>query len=586
VIFLQPLLLALGVLIGIPFIIHLLGERKHQTLSFSSLKFLREIEQDSLQKLQLRQWLILLSRALWIGMLVLALAQPFISKGSGYLEPGILVIDKSYSTRIDKNFLNIEKSLIENFPRWDIITYNERTISDSLGTELSENIETNKRIAPNIILFSDFQQNEQNKEIIEIIGSQSKKFHGLSLKKNKENLAISKLHLIEENNNPNDMKKLEIHLSQNDQTLISPAVYINLNGTQVGRAAINKDGYGYFYFSVPDNDNIPCIVTCPDDEYPEDNTRYLVIKNKVQIKILCVNDNTESGYHIKALRAMEQIALTVITPQKLTSVDLNDFDMIWFSNLYALNPAMMKEIMTYAHDNPLLVTCGSNITYPTGWEAISGDLRQVKNENAFFRVENIPGIALNEDLLIKQYYQSSKQYKQIIWELATGDPLLTEVENNIYLLLSPFHFEWNEMGLSPYFTRVISRLIEKVLDVQELSYETGETIPIKELFSKVITPTGEQHQINGEFKNTMTPGFYSIESANSKTVVAVNIPENECVQTELKDNNITMLEWDEKTISNIEEQIKGRNSQTIFYILALLFIIFEMALLQKGERTK
>ncbi len=115
-IFLQPLLLALGVLIGVPFIIHLLGERKYQALSFSSLKFLREIEHDSLQKLQLRQWLILLSRALWISMLVLALAQPFLSKGGGSLEPGILILDKSFSTRIDKNFLSGEKTLKEISP--------------------------------------------------------------------------------------------------------------------------------------------------------------------------------------------------------------------------------------------------------------------------------------------------------------------------------------------------------------------------------------------------------------------------------------------------------------------------------------
>jgi len=47
-----------------------------------------------------------------------------------------------------------------------------------------------------------------------------------------------------------------------------------------------------------------------------------------------------------------------------------------------------------------------------------------------------------------------------------------------------------------------------------------------------------------------------------------------------------MLKWEGENIADIEKQIKGRNSQTLFYILSLLFIIFEMLLLRKGERTK
>jgi len=63
------------------------------------------------------------------------------------------------------------------------------------------------------------------------------------------------------------------------------------------------------------------------------------------------------------------------------------------------------------------------------------------------------------------------------------------------------------MGLSPYFTRAISGLIAKMLDVQELSYDIGETIPIKEPFSAVIAPTGENYQVKDEFTHTGTPGF-------------------------------------------------------------------------------
>jgi len=583
VIFLQPLLLALGVLIGVPFIIHLLGERKYQALSFSSLKFLREIEHDSLQKLQLRQWLILALRALWISMLVFTLAQPFFSSSRGSLEPGILIADESFSTRIDKKFQSAEEYLKENFPRWDIVGYNERTNLDSLRELIRLNIKNNRHENPNIIFLSDFQENEQNNEII---GSFTNRAYGLRAIKAKQNFAISHLRLIDKNNSSRDMKSIEVQLSQNEQTLISPAVFVNLNGQIVGRANVDEWGYGYFHFSVPDEDHISCVVSCSEDEYPEDNKRYLVIRNRQRSNILCIDEKSEGNYHVKALRAMEQVKLTEITPDKLLSVNLDHYDMLWFSNIYSLNSNMIKAIQVFSEDKPVMVTAGKTIAHPNAWEGIVGDLNLVKDESAYYRVKDIPKIEAGTDFRVKRYYHTSHPTKNIMWELASGDPLLMKMENNIYLLLSPFHFDWNEMGLSPYFTRAISGLIEQMLDVEDLSYVTGETINIKEPFSTVTSPAGEKYQVNDIFVHTNNPGFYTIENSGGRKTVAVNIPESEYVQTQLKAKNIKILEWNGEDTADIERQIKGRNSQTIFYILALLFIIFEMMLLRKGERTK
>ncbi len=585
-IFLQPLLLTLGVLIGIPFIIHLLGERKYQALSFSSLKFLREIEHDSLQKLQLRQWLVLVSRALWISMLVFTLAQPFFPKGRSSLEPGIMITDKSFSTRIDEKFRVAEESLKKKFPRWDIVAYNKRTNLDSLREQIHQNIKKNKRENPNIIFLSDFQRNEQNKKVIKIIGSFTNRAYGLRVIKVKQNFAISHLRLIDENNNSRDMKSIEVQLLHNEQTLISPAVFVNLNGQKVGRANVDKKGYGYFHFSVPDEDHISCVVSCFEDEYPEDNKRYLVIRNQQRSNILCIDEKSEGNYHIKALRAMEQVKLTEITPEKLLSVNLDQYDMLWFSNIYSVNQNMIKAIRTFAEEKPVIVTAGKMIDHPNGWESIVGDLKSVMDESAYYRVKNIPGVEAGTDFRIKRYYHTSHHAGNILWELASNDPLLMETENNIYLLLSPFHFDWNEMGLSPYFTRAISELIEHMLNIEDLSCETGETISIKEPFSKVTTPTGEKYQVNDIFTHTNSPGFYAIENSSGRKTVAVNIPESEYVQAQLKIENIKILEWNGEDTADIERQIKGRNSQTLFYILALLFIIFEMMLLRKGERTK
>ncbi|MEA3391588.1 MAG: hypothetical protein U9Q91_01270, partial [Candidatus Marinimicrobia bacterium] len=497
-----------------------------------------------------------------------------------------MIIDKSFSTRLDEKFRVAEESLKKKFPRWDIVAYNERTNLDSLREQVHQNIEKNKRENPNIIFLSDFQRNEQNKEVIKITGSFTNRAYGLRVIKIKQNFAISHLRLIDENNNSRDMKSIEVQLSQNEQTLISPAVFVNLNGRKVGRANTNKKGYGYFHFSVPNEDHISCVASCSEDEYPEDNKRYLIIRNQQRSNILCINEKSEGNYHIKALRAMEQVKLTEITPEKLLSVNLNQYDMLWFSNTYSVTQNIIKATQIFAEEKPVIVTAGKMIDHPNGWENIVGDLKSVTDESAYYRVKNILGVEAGTDFRIKRYYHTSHHVENILWELASNDPLLMETENNIYLLLSPFHFDWNEMGLSPYFTRAISELIEYMLNIEDLSYETGETIFIKEPFSKVTTPTGEKYQVNDIFTHTNNPGFYAIENSSGRKTVAVNIPESEYVQAQLKTENIKILEWNGKDTADIERQIKGRNSQTLFYILALLFIIFEMMLLRKGERTK
>ncbi|MCF7832015.1 MAG: BatA domain-containing protein [Candidatus Marinimicrobia bacterium] len=573
-------------LIGVPIIIHLLGERKYQAISFSSLKFLREIERDSLQKLHLRQLLVLLARALWIALLVLAIAQPFFSSAGGSLEPGIILIDKSFSTSIDVNYTNKEKDLIENLPRWDNITYDEKSNSDSLREQILTNIENNKRENPNIILLSDFQENRQNRQIIDFIKTLTTRAYGLPLVKEKENFALSNIRVMNENSDSRDMKNIEVQLSKNVKAITQPSIHIKINGKQAGRTSLNEKGYGDFHFSTPENDYIPCIATCSDDEYPEDNVRYLVIRNRQKTKILCINEEKEANYHLKALRAMEQVDITEIRPEKLLSINLDQYDMLWFSNLYPISLNAMKAISIFARDNPILIVAGQKTDQPSGWESVVGNLTPVKDESGFYRVKDIYRTEGSADFHIKRFYRTSLKPEKILWELASNDPLLMEADKNIYLLLSPFHFDWNEMGLSPYFTRVIGDLIIRLCENEELLYETGDIISIKEPFSKVLTPTGEQYQIKDIFSHTNTPGFYAVESAGRRKIIAVNIPADESVQDQIKTEDIKILEWNGRDIADIEKQIKGRNTQTFFYILALLFFILEMLLLRKGERTK
>lgn len=74
--FLNPLMfLGLG-LIVVPLIIHLFNLRKARKVSFSSLMFVRQIEETEIRKLKLKELILLLIRILLITFLVLSFANP------------------------------------------------------------------------------------------------------------------------------------------------------------------------------------------------------------------------------------------------------------------------------------------------------------------------------------------------------------------------------------------------------------------------------------------------------------------------------------------------------------------------------
>lgn len=74
--FLNPLALLGLAAASIPLIVHLFNFRRPRQVDFSSLAFLKELEQRTMQRMKLKQWLLLLLRTLAIACMVLAFARP------------------------------------------------------------------------------------------------------------------------------------------------------------------------------------------------------------------------------------------------------------------------------------------------------------------------------------------------------------------------------------------------------------------------------------------------------------------------------------------------------------------------------
>src|SRR6516162_5579360 len=102
--FLQPLILTALPLIALPIIIHLINQRRYQTIRWAAMIFLLAANRMSRGYAKLRQLLILLFRMLAIGGLIFAVSRPLVSGWLGRVAGGrpdttIILLDRSPSMR-------------------------------------------------------------------------------------------------------------------------------------------------------------------------------------------------------------------------------------------------------------------------------------------------------------------------------------------------------------------------------------------------------------------------------------------------------------------------------------------------------
>ncbi|MCY2983565.1 MAG: BatA domain-containing protein [Planctomycetota bacterium] len=100
--FIQPWMLVALPLVAVPIIIHLVNQRRFQTVPWAAMMFLMQASRMSAGYTKLRQWLILLMRALAVACLIFFTSRPLASGligllGSRSSEVAIVLLDRSPS---------------------------------------------------------------------------------------------------------------------------------------------------------------------------------------------------------------------------------------------------------------------------------------------------------------------------------------------------------------------------------------------------------------------------------------------------------------------------------------------------------
>ena len=596
--FLQPLFLIFTSLAAIPIIIHLISERRYKKYYFSSIKFLKEIHSGSIKKMKLRQLLILLFRVLWIVALILAFSQPFWKKfkfGNSSLENGILIVDNSFSMNIDDQLKNKIKILENNFPKWKLIKIdNENFSTDSVKNLMDEYFHSNGIFDRNVILFSDCQKNKMTDSLLKIIEKiesieQSNFIVTNSLQSFNANISTF---YIENRFHPID-EFVQINLKANssiERFDVTP-VYLNVNGKRIGQVTLNEKGYGSFSF-IPENEEwILGTVTIEGDDYEKDNSIYFSFPVQKTINILNITKSEDEDYILLAFDAIEEIKSETISPSELSSNNIQETDLIILNNLYKFSSAQKKRLIKFAQKKPIILITGKNIKN-NYWQKYTGNLMKPQNENlssfltlAYIKSDYNFKQFPKSQLKVKKYYTTDKNNRINIWKLSNDRSLLFKDKNlKIYTLLSPFDFSWNELGLSPYFTRLLKSFIHQAIFFPKTNIILDEPIVNNGQDFTITNTKNENERVNSVYTKTDIAGFYKMKFNDEELTYSANIPESEKIIETIHGKNRTIIKWDKKTFGNIEKFKQGKSLNEFFLILTAIFFGIEMMLLATGKQ--
>ncbi len=387
--------------IAIPILIHLFNFRKHKTIYFSSIRFLKEIKEENRKKSELKNLLILLSRILAIIFLVLAFAKPYIPVNNTKISNDIfLYIDNSQSMDVDfgeGNLLNSAKNkaieisqsypsennfyLITNdFDPKHISSYTpdaiklqiEKIASSSKQRSITDIISRSSSIVSNnshLYFISDFQKNSL--KIDDLKGYEIKNKISLIpiVNKNTSNISIDSL--FTEGPIFTSDNEVAIHVvirNTSTKNIKDEVLFLYLDNKQKSQQYINllaeETKEIVFKFLTSNNRFINGEIRTEDSPITFDNNLFFTLTKSEKINVTAIN----SGGENTAFNALfgNDTALFNFTSLKLENINHNALskqDFIILNGVTELSSGLLSTLLSFTNNGgSLLVVPAPDLT--------------------------------------------------------------------------------------------------------------------------------------------------------------------------------------------------------------------------------
>ena len=557
--FLNPIVLIGLLAAGIPIVLHIFNLRKLKTIEFSTLSFLKELQKTKIRRLKLRQLLLLILRTLLVILIVLAFSRPTL-KGSlpgGLAEKAkttaVIVFDDSQSmTASDEQgellhqaknaaitIMNLLKDGDEAFllklsdvpvdarseipaaqRNFSVIqsAINEikpssvhRTIEDAIRFS-ARLLAASQNFNKEVYLVSDFQSGSLESEIHtsktnKKLFTSATQFFLIPLgKRELQNVSIESIEIpnaIFEVNKLFTVKaKLTNHSTSNVQNHV---VSVYQDGSRVGQKGVDiRAGQSIEteFTLVPKHSGfIEGKVEIEDDDLDFDNSRFFTVYIPKELHVLLVGNASDLTYLRIALAARlsdssASLKLNQITYDRFSSSQLNNTDVVVFSNLHELTNGQFFALKTFIQNGGGLLffpgapttinTFNTEIAAPLGISTAttSEDNLSLKHITSFVEFDKVdlrhPLFAgMFEETEAKQSAGTAQQQRVLesprinksfhflptsksrsIITLTNGYPFLLEEQvgnGHILLFGVPANTEWSDLPLKGLFVPLVHR---------------------------------------------------------------------------------------------------------------------------------
>ena len=385
----NPQLLYALFALAIPILIHLFNLRRHKTILFSSVRFLKNIKQENTKKRNLKNILVLITRLLAITFLILAFCKPFIKEDKGYISSNkvFIYVDNSFSMDaidedgrlidIAKNYaLNIAQShnneevylLTNNINNQNTLILNNKELTIKINDietrgnskninqiiQIKESISTSK---DKIYIISDFQKKfisndliSDDKNIIKLIPINNPNTNNISL----DSLWINQP-IITSKNEIEIFLKISNYGNKNSNTSVSLEINNKLETKRIIIIEENKSEIYSFKIIVDQIDNINGKFIIEDYPISFDNTLYFSLNKSQKINILNIYEN-ESVNNFNYL--FKDTSMFSYKSSKISNIQYSEIsyqDFVILNEINSCSDALEKYLIQ-------ILKKGSNIT--------------------------------------------------------------------------------------------------------------------------------------------------------------------------------------------------------------------------------
>ncbi len=418
--FLYPGFLWAFFILIIPIVIHLFNFKRYKTMYFSSLAFVKHVDEKTKATKSLKNILVLLSRLLAFAFLVLAFAQPyFTSKNDGEVSKASFLsmyIDNSFSMQsrgaegqllsearenarsiiknasLDTRFIIVTNDFsgseerimtkVEAFEKIDNIEFSAITRSLNEVIQWQENNFSKKNLEDGIqiqnVLLSDFQ--EINLKFSNKLNVEKILMYPIKLNAETDNnILIDSIWFSSPIHKVNTKNELNIRIQNN-----SP---LNLTNTEV---IIAVDSYKKTIFvDIPENQSIVTKigymdksngfktgkVQVVDNQVFFDDTYYLSYMVKKNINVLILNDDDAIPNLSMVLDLDDYFQYTAIDIKAITKGDLDNVDLILLNGTNEISNGLTTYISDFVSNGGSVALFPGKTPIPNEWNNLLSKLK-------------------------------------------------------------------------------------------------------------------------------------------------------------------------------------------------------------------